>query len=164
VERIAPAAQAIAVGTSVSASPVEFEWVFNRQTGEATFQAPIVTAFGVLAFVLAAIGVFGLVSYLVAQRSREFGIRLALGARRHDIWRGVFRESIAPAGLGLAVGIAAAWALERTVRASVFGWESSGVAALLVVTAALLFVAVIAAIGPARRVLRIDPAMVLRSE
>jgi predicted permease len=164
VERIAPAAQAIAVGTSVSASPVEFEWVFNRQTGEATFQAPIVTAFGVLAFVLAAIGVFGLVSYLVAQRSREFGIRLALGARRHDIWRGVFRESIAPAGLGLAVGIAAASALERTVRASVFGWESSGVAALLVVTAALLFVAVIAAIGPARRVLRIDPAMVLRSE
>ena len=164
VERVAPAATAIAEGTKVSASPVEFEWVFNRQTGEATFQAPVMTAFGVLAFALAGIGVFGLVSYLVAQRTREFGIRLALGARRHDIWRGVCRESIAPACLGLVVGIAAASALERIVRASVFGWESSGVAALLVVTGVLLFVAVVAAIGPARRVLRIDPAVVLRSE
>ena len=77
------------------------------------------TAFGVLAFALAGIGVFGLVSYLVAQRTREFGLRLALGARRQEVWRGVFGESIAPAGLGLAIGIATAWALERVVVSSV---------------------------------------------
>jgi ABC-type antimicrobial peptide transport system permease subunit len=148
----------------VSASPVEFEWLFNRQTGEATFQAPIMTAFGILAFALAGIGVFGLVSYIVAQRTREFGIRLALGARRKDVWRAVCRESLAPAAAGLAVGISAAWALERLVRSSVFGWESSGAMVVIVVSAALFLVALVAAVGPARRVLRIDPAIVLRSE
>ena len=122
------------------------------------------TAFGILAFVLAGIGVFGLVSYLVAQRTREFGIRIALGARRQDVWRGVLRESLAPAAAGLAVGVGAAWALERFIRSSVFGWESSGALSVLVVSAALLFVALVAAVGPARRVLRIDPAIVLRRE
>jgi hypothetical protein len=162
--RLAPAVSAMIPGARVSASPVEFEWLFNRQTGEATFQAPIMTVFGVLAFALAGIGVFGLVSYLMAQRTREFGIRLALGARQRDVWRGVLRESIAPAATGLAVGVAAAWALERIVQSSVFGWQSSGALAVGVVTAALLLVAIVASIGPARRVLRVDPAIVLRSE
>jgi predicted permease len=163
-DRLTPIVHAVLPGARVTAVPLEFQWVFNRQTGEAEFQAPLMLGFGLLTFLLAGVGVFGLVSYLVAQRTREFGIRLALGARRHDVWRGVFRESIAPAGLGLAVGVAAAWALERVLSASVFGWESSGVLAVLVVAGALLFVAVVAAIGPARRVLRIDPAVVLRSE
>ena len=164
VTRLTPSVNTLIPGANVSASPVEFEWLFNRQTGEATFQAPIMTAFGILAFALAGIGVFGLVSYIVAQRTREFGIRLALGARQQDVWRGVFRESFAPSAAGLAVGVAAAWALERLIRSSVFGWESSGFIAVVVVSAALLCVALVAAVGPARRVLRIDPAIVLRSE
>src|SRR3970282_812679 len=95
-------------------------------------------AFGIVTFALAGIGVFGLVSYLVAQRTREFGIRLALGARNRDIWRAVLRESVAPALVGLISGSAAAWTLERFVRASAFGWPSSAIAAVTVVSVALL--------------------------
>ncbi len=164
VNRLAPAIATTIPVAVVRAEPVTLAWLFNRQTGEAEFQGPIMIAFGVLTFVLAGIGVFGLVSYLVAQRTREFGIRLSLGARRRDIWIAVVREALVPAVAGLVAGCAAAWALERFVRASVFGWPSSGVVALIVVSAALLIVALIAAAGSARRTLRIDPAVVLRGE
>ena len=121
-------------------------------------------AFGLFAFVLAGVGVFGVVSYLVAQRIREFGIRLALGARPRDVWRGVVRQSLAPAGAGLIVGIPAAWALERVVRSAAFGWPSTGVGAAVAVAVLLFGITVIAAAVPARRAMRVDPVQVLRSE
>jgi ABC-type antimicrobial peptide transport system permease subunit len=108
--------------------------------------------------------VFGLVSYLVEQRRREFGIRVALGATPGDVWQTVIRQSLVPAVVGLTAGIGAAWALESVVRSSVFGWQSSGVAALAAVAVALLGVAVLAAAVPARRAMRIDPAVTLRAE
>lgn len=151
-------------GATVDVSALTFDDIFVRSIGEARFQAPIIAAFGAFAFLLAGIGVFGLVSYLVERRRHEFGIRLAIGARPHDIHRAVFRQSIVPAAIGLTVGLAGAWMLETIVEASVFGWESSVVAALVGVTVALLAVAVTAAMVPARRALRIDPIMVLRSE
>ena len=164
VERLTPAVNAMLPGARVTAIPVEFHWVFNRQTGEAEFQAPLMVGFGLLTFLFAGIGVFGLVSYLVAQRTREFGIRLALGARPSHLWRDVLRQAVAPAAIGLAVGIAAGATLERVVQATAFGWESSGAVAIAVVTGALLLIATGAALGPARRVQRIDPAAILRSE
>lgn len=164
VSRLTPAVSMLVPGARVSAEPVTLTWLFNRQTGEAVFQGPIMIAFGVLTFALAGIGVFGLVSYLVARRTREFGIRLSLGARSRDIWTAVGRESVAPAFAGLLMGVAGAWALERFIRFSVFGWPSSGVAAVSVVSVAMFVVAIIAAAGPARRTLRIDPCVVLRSE
>jgi putative ABC transport system permease protein len=91
-------------------------------------------------------------------------VRLALGARPAHIWRQVVADSVTPAVLGLGIGLAVAWALERVVRASVFGWESSGPAAMAIVAAALLGVAVLAAVGPARRAMRIDPVRTLRAE
>jgi putative ABC transport system permease protein len=164
VSRLAPAVGALMPGAHVSAEPVTLTSLFIRDTGEAEFQGPIMIAFGVLTFALAGIGVFGLVSYLVAQRTREFGIRLALGARSRDIWRAVGRESVMPAFAGLLMGVTAAWALERFIRSSVFGWPSSGIAAVMAVSAALFVVAIVAAAGPALRTLRIDPCVVLRSE
>jgi putative ABC transport system permease protein len=164
LNRLIPTLKTILPGAVASAESVTFTRLFNRQTGEAEFQGPIMLAFGVLTFVLAGIGAFGLVSYLIAQRTREFGIRLALGARSHDIWRAVVRESVWPALAGLSIGNAAAWALERFVRANAFGWASSGLIAVALVTVAMLAVAVIAAASPARRALRIDPSVVLRAE
>ena len=163
-QRLTPALQQTLPAARVSTEPVTRMWLFNRQTGEAEFQGPIMTAFAILTFVLAGVGIFGLVSYLVAQRTREYGIRLALGASRRDIWRSVFRDSIAPAIAGLVVGIIAARLLERSVRASVFGWEASGAVAAMVVCLAVLTVAVLAAVAPARRAMRIDPVLVLRVE
>jgi ABC-type antimicrobial peptide transport system permease subunit len=104
------------------------------------------------------------VSYLVEQRTREFGIRFALGARPHDIWRNVIRQSVMPALAGLAIGVAAAWALESVVRSSVFGWQSSGIGAVSAVAVALIAVTILAAAVPARRAMRIDPAMTLKAE
>jgi putative ABC transport system permease protein len=161
---VTPAVNMLLPGAVARVEPVTLAGLFNRETGEAEFQGPIMIAFGVVTFALAGIGVFGLVSYLVAQRTREFGIRLALGARNRDIWRAVLGESVAPALVGLITGSAAAWMLERFVRASAFGWPSSGIAAVTMVSVALLVVAFLTAAVPARRTMRIDPSVVLRAE
>jgi ABC-type antimicrobial peptide transport system permease subunit len=107
---------------------------------------------------------FGLMAYLVEQRTRDFGIRLAMGARARDVLRQLVIESLIPAGLGLALGLVAAWALEGVMRASMFGWESSGAAAAVMVGTAVVGLGLVAIVGPARRVLRIDPAITLRAE
>jgi len=151
-------------GMAVSVTSVAFDELFFRSVGEARFQTPIITAFGILAFVLAGIGVFGLVSFVVEQRTHEFGIRIAIGARPSDIRRAVLREGVVPAAIGLVLGAAGAWALEQVVESTAFGWESSAPAALAGVTVALLTIAVVAAIVPARRAVRIDPVVTLRAE
>lgn len=163
-ERLAAAVQAAVPGSQVAVTPVTFDRLFARGTGEARFQMPVVAAFGLLAAALAGVGVFGLVSYLVQQRTREFGIRMALGARQMDVWRAVVRESIQPTIVGLVIGSLGAWALESVVKSSVFGWQSSGLVSVMLVAAGLLVVAVIAALVPAARAARIDPAVTLRAE
>ena len=110
------------------------------------------------------VGVFGLVSFLVEQRTREFGIRMTLGARPGDIWRTVVGQNLWPAVMGLMIGVAGAWALESVVRSAVFGWPSSGVQAVAIVVVALLGIVVLAAALPARRAMRVDPASALRAE
>jgi putative ABC transport system permease protein len=162
--RIRPALTSAIGGVRVEVDPIALDTYFLREVGEAQFQEPILLAFGILAFMLAAIGVFGLVSYVVEQRTREFGIRLALGALPMQVWRSVVRASVVPAIAGLFVGAACARALESVVRASVFGWPSSGPIALASVALALLAVAVAAAIVPANRAMRVDPATVLRAD
>jgi predicted permease len=119
--RVESVASRLVPGAEVRVAPVKLENLFMRDVGEAFFQAPIMIVFGLLAFVLAGVGVFGLVSYLVEQRTREFGIRFALGARPADVWQSVIRQSLIPALAGLAVGVGGAWALESVVRSSVFG-------------------------------------------
>ena len=149
---------------TVTVKAVTYGSMMERGAGEARFQGPVVLTFGILAVTLAGIGVFGLVSYLVEQRTREFGIRMALGAKLQDIWRTVMRESIQPTVIGLVLGSAGALALESVVQSSVFGWKSSGPTAVVIVVIGLLAVAVVAALVPAGRAARIDPAVTLRAE
>jgi putative ABC transport system permease protein len=128
------------------------------------FNLLLVGSFAGLALMLAAIGVYGVVGYLVAQRTRELGIRIALGARRDDVLRTVLMVGMRPVLLGAAVGVLGAVAASHVVRGLLFGVApldpvSFGSAVLLV-----LLVAWLAAALPALRATRVDPVVVLRDE
>ena len=124
----------------------------------------LLAGFAVIAIVLAAIGVYGVMSYRVRRRTRELGTRLALGASPGDITRMVLRQAAAIAAVGLAVGIAAALAFARTLSSLLFDvapWDPATLAS----TAALLAAATLAASYlPARRAARVDPVSVLAAE
>jgi predicted permease len=126
--------------------------------------ARILTFFGGLALLLAAIGLFGVLAYSVAQRTHELGIRMALGARANDVVRMIVVQGLRPAGLGLVIGLAAALALGRTVESLVYGIRASDPATLAAVSALLLSIAALAAFVPARRAARVDPIVALRTE
>jgi predicted permease len=160
--RVQGSVEAAVPGARATARLLTFESYFARGIGEARFQAPIVTTFAVLGALLAAVGVFGIVSFLASQRTREFGIRLALGATKSDVRLTVMRESFLPALVGVTVGSLGAWALSRAVQASVFGWEANGSLAIAAVIAGVLIVASVAAMLPAQRAAKVDPVASLR--
>jgi len=161
--RIEAVLQAIAPGYRPNVSARSFDRAFGDDIANVRFQRPIVLVLGAFAFTVAGIGLFGLVAYLVEQRTRDFGIQLALGARPAHIWRDLIRQSLVPSVVGLAGGIAGAFGLASLMRAGMFGWESSLSLSIGVVAALVLCVAVLAVVGPARRAVRIDPAVTLRS-
>jgi ABC-type antimicrobial peptide transport system permease subunit len=126
--------------------------------------AILVSAFAMLALFLAAVGIYGVASQFVAQRTREMGIRLAVGARSRQVVTLVLREGMVTAAAGVAAGIVIAYAGSRLVRGVLFGIEPTDVVTY-VAMAAVLTTVVIAATGiPARRAARIPPADVLRAE
>ena len=120
--------------------------------------------FGAVALVLSSIGVYGILSENVAQRSHEFGIRFALGANPRDVLRLVLRHALIVSGVGLAVGLPIAFAVSRAMAAFVFGIVSVSLAVLAVLAGLLILVALAAAYFPARRALRVDPMVALRNE
>ena len=162
-DRIGAVLQTLAPGYQASVSARSFERAFDDDIANVRFQRPIVLVLGAFAFTVAGIGLFGLVAYLVEQRRRDFGIQLALGARPAHIWRELARQSLWPSALGLTIGIAGASALAGVMRAGMFGWESSLPLSIALVCLLVLLVAVLAVVGPARRAVRIDPAVTLRS-
>ena len=120
--------------------------------------------FGVLALGLASVGLYGVMAYAVAQRTREVGIRMALGARRGDVVGMIVRESLVPVLIGMAIGLAAAVALTRLVAGLLFGVAPRDPASMLIAAAAMLTVALLAAAIPARRATRVEPGIALRHE
>ena len=113
---------------------------------------------------LAAIGVFGVLSYAVEQRTREMGIRLALGARPSDVRRLVARETAPMVGAGVAVGLLAAFGLARLARSMLYEIGPNDPATFFGVAITLGLVAVVAALVPARRAARVDPVIAIRNE
>ena len=132
--------------------------------GRERVYAQILTFFGALALLLAAIGLFGVLGYSVAQRTNEIGIRMALGARAQDVVRMVVVQGLRPAVLGLLLGLGAALALGRTVASVVYGIPASDPGTLAAVSGLLLSIAALAAFVPARRAARVDPIVALRTE
>lgn len=136
----------------------------ERATEQPRFTSRIVVAFGALALALAAVGIHGTLSYLVGARTREIGIRLALGASRRSILLNVIWRGVVPAIMGGLIGLALALALAHTFHALLFEVAPFDPASLAGGAAVLLAVAVFAALNPARRAARVEPSQALRAE
>jgi hypothetical protein len=120
--------------------------------------------FGVLAVTLAALGVYGVMATTVAQRRREIGVRLALGARAGQVLRGLARQGARLALPGAVVGVVAALGMARLLAGMLYGVSTTDVTTFLLGPLALVGVATLASWLPARRAARVDPAIVLRAE
>jgi putative ABC transport system permease protein len=124
----------------------------------------LIGAFAVAALVLAIVGVYGVIAYSVAQRTRELAIRIALGATNGDVVALVLKRGITLTAIGLAVGIPAALILSRSLGALLYGVTAADLTTYVGVTLMLTLIAVAASYLPARRATRVDPAVALRSE
>jgi ABC-type antimicrobial peptide transport system permease subunit len=124
----------------------------------------LLAMFAVLALVLAAAGIYGVMAHLVALRTPEIGVRLTLGARPAAVMRQVLGEGALQAVIGLAIGLGASLALMQGLRTILFGVEPTDPLTLLVVAVALLGVALLAVMVPAFRAMRVDPVVALRNQ
>ncbi|MBV8847255.1 MAG: FtsX-like permease family protein [Bryobacterales bacterium] len=138
--------------------------ILSESVSSRRFQTLLTALFASAALLLACLGIFGVISYSVARRTNEIGIRIAVGAEPLQVALTVFRQGIRPVIGGLLVGVAGALASGRLIRSFLFGTEPRDPAAMLAVIVILLAVAALACWGPARRASRIDPAVALRNE
>ncbi len=122
------------------------------------------SSFALLALILAAIGIYGLVAYSVGQRRHEIGIRMALGARGPDVMRMVLWEGMKMTAIGWAIGFAMALPLPKIFDAIFYGLHLREPRLYFIVPAAILVVAMLATYIPARRAMRVDPMVALRHE
>jgi ABC-type antimicrobial peptide transport system permease subunit len=128
------------------------------------FSMILLGIFAALALLLSSVGIYGVISYLVGQRTQEIGIRVALGARRWDVLRLVLNHSVKMAVLGVLIGVAASLALTRLMDKMLYGVSATDPFTFLAVAIVLTFVALAASYIPARRALRVDPIVALRYE
>jgi len=144
--------------------------VFDLQTLEDRMEKSLVSrrspvllsvSFGVVALFLSAIGIYGVLAYLVTQRRKEIGIRIALGSSSRDIFELVLREGLVLIGVGFLAGAAGAVALRKSLETQLFGVSAGDPLVLATVTLVLASVAVLACALPARRATRIDPIIAL---
>jgi predicted permease len=136
--------------------------VFGESVSRPRFLTMLLGIFGALALVLAAVGTYGVLSYLVTQRSREIGIRMALGADRRDMLVLILRQGLMLAGLGLVLGVAGAMAAGRLMRTLLFNVSPLDPLTLGMVTSVMAVVAAFACLVPAFRATRVDPLTMLR--
>jgi putative ABC transport system permease protein len=138
--------------------------IIDASTGQSKFRTLLLSLFAAMALVLAATGIFGVISYSVACRRNEIGIRMALGASRAAILRMVLRETLTLVLAGLALGVPCALAASRLVAHLLFDVSPYDPITLTTVAVALAAVALAAGYIPARRAMRVDPVIALRYE
>jgi len=138
--------------------------VVDQSMDQPRFRTVLIGLFALLALVLAAIGVYGLISYTVTQRTREIGIRVALGAHPRQVLASVIRDGLVLAGLGIGCGLVAAVLASRLLSSFLFGVGATDPATFIGVSILLVAVAVAASYIPSRRALRVDPLIALRAE
>jgi putative ABC transport system permease protein len=136
----------------------------GRSMAGRRFTTVLLTSFAVVAVLLAAIGVYGVLAYLVSQRTQEIGVRLAIGAAPGDVVRLFLREGVTLALVGLAAGLAGALAAARALTVLLFGVTTTDPVTFASVAASLAIVALVASYVPARRAARVDPMTALRAE
>jgi putative ABC transport system permease protein len=128
------------------------------------FRTVLVAMFAVVGLLLAAVGLYGVISYAVSERTHELGVRIALGADRGDVVRLVLTEAMLMAGAGILVGLAGAFATTRLMQSLLFGVASTDAATFAGISALLLVTALVASYVPTRRATRVDPMVALRYE
>jgi predicted permease len=128
------------------------------------FQLLLIGTFTFLALALAAVGVYGVMSYVVARRNREIAIRMAIGAQPADVMQMIFRESMALIPVAVLAGLAGGWGLTRFVRTMLYGIAALDAPTFLIAPLILAAVVVAASLGPARRAATVDPMSALREE
>jgi putative ABC transport system permease protein len=138
--------------------------VLQESVAEPRFRTVLLGAFALMAVTLAAVGLYGLISYSVAQRTREIGIRVALGAQPRQVVLPVVREGLILAVIGIAIGLGGAMAATRLLRDLLFGIDATDPLTFIAVATLLLTVAVLASYIPSRRAARVDPIVALRVE
>jgi predicted permease len=140
------------------------EQVIGRSTTDASFNAELTLAFAVVSLVLASVGLYGVLSYLVAHRTCEIGVRMALGAQRPEVVRLTLMDGLRPASLGLVLGLAGGLAAAQAIRNLLYGVQPLDASVFAGVVAVLLGVAIAACVLPAWRASRLDPVQALRVE
>jgi putative ABC transport system permease protein len=140
------------------------EQVLAESTSRQTFNMLLLTIFAAVALVLAAIGVYGLMSYSVEQQTQELGIRMALGANRSTLLKLILKQGMTPALIGLAAGVAIAFGVTRVLSSLLYGVKSVDPLSFIVVAVILAAVALLATYLPARTATRLDPTVALRQE
>jgi putative ABC transport system permease protein len=136
----------------------------DTSVAQPKFRAWLLGGFGIVAVLLAAVGVFGVVSYSVASRTQEFGVRAALGASPGSIGRMILREGLILGGVGLSAGLVAALGFARFLRSELYGVTAYDPVTFAISVIILLGVAVAACSIPARRAMSVDPIIALRYE
>lgn len=140
------------------------EQVIGGSLTRQRFNTFLFTAFGLIALSLTVIGVYGVMAYSVAQRTRDVGIRMALGARRADVLRSIVGQGALLTCLGLILGLAAAWGLSRLMSALLYGVAATDAATFAAVSLLLVGMGLAASYLPARRASKVDPVVALRNE
>jgi putative ABC transport system permease protein len=141
-----------------------FPEIYSASIGSRSFNLTLVGAFGGTALLLAIAGIYGVMSYWVQRRTREIGVRIALGAQARDVLRLVLRQGMGTAAMGVVAGIVGALALTRFLQSLLFGVKPTDLLTFVGVTLLLTFVAFLASYIPARRATRVDPLEALRYE
>jgi ABC-type antimicrobial peptide transport system permease subunit len=140
------------------------ESIRAASVAERRFLLILITAFGALALLLASIGVYGVMTLVVSERTQEVGVRLALGAEPSRVLGMVVRQAVTLAVVGVAIGLVSAAILAPLLTSQLFGVAAMDPATFLAVPVLLALVAVAAALVPGRRAMRIDPALAMRNE
>jgi putative ABC transport system permease protein len=138
--------------------------LINKVTLDTSFDTTLLVAFAPLSLALAAVGLFGVLSYIVAQRTHEIAIRMALGAEKGVVLRMVVRQGMVPALIGMGMGLVGAWGATRLLSSLLYGVQPDDPVTFASVLLILTGAALLATYIPARRATKVDPMMALRYE